>query len=453
MAITKIWSVKSRLDTTLNYISNPSKTTIQPDIDAREGVIKYIKNEDKTEQCKYVAAYGCSIETPFSDMIATQEQFCRRRRKNEVVAYHIVQSFKKFETTPEIAHKCGKELVERLFQDKYECVIATHLDHDHLHNHIVINSTSYLDGSKYKNTFKDYFVDIRGISDQICIENCLSVIENPQHRGMHYGEWLAEKNGKSIRQQVREEIDEFIKCSYSMKEFWKILEDRGYQVTRRGPQYKYTSFIPSCGKKRIRLDKLGKNYTEEAIMERITANRNGIRMASPTELPKDSFDYGSTYKNANTVKLKGFVALYYHYLYFFGVIKKKQVPQRVSFYMRDELIKFDRYKKQFEFMYKNEIETGSQLSEHRKAKEDKINDLVEQRKMLYASKTEDNEQEIKAKAQVINDELRELRKDVRMCTTISRDSYKISQKYQKAQELKNQAEMEAKANEHKRRGR
>ena len=222
MAITKIWSVKSRLDTTLNYISNPSKTTMQPDIDAREGVIKYIKNEDKTEQCKYVAAYGCSIETPFSDMIETQEQFCRRRRKNEVVAYHIVQSFKKFETTPEIAHKCGKELVERLFQDKYECVIATHLDHDHLHNHIVINSTSYLDGSKYKNTFKDYFVDIRGISDQICIENCLSVIENPQHRGMHYGEWLAEKNGKSIRQQVREEIDEFIKCSYSMKEFWKI---------------------------------------------------------------------------------------------------------------------------------------------------------------------------------------------------------------------------------------
>ena len=195
-----------------------------------------------------------------------------------------------------------------------------------------------------------------------------------------------------------------------------------------------------------------KYYTEEAIKERIIANRNGIKMASPSEL-SNGFDYGSTYKNANPTKLKGFVALYYHYLYFFGVIKKKKVPQRVSFYMRDELIKFDRYKKQFEFMYKNEIETGTQLSEYRKSKEEKINELVEERKKLYASKTEDNEQEIKIKAKAINDELRDLRKEIRLCNAISLDSYKISQKQQKAQELQKQAEMEANANEHKRRGR
>lgn len=174
MAITKIWSVKSRLDSTLNYIANPDKTALKPDIDAREGLIKYIKNENKTEQCKYVTAYGCSEETPFYDMLETQKRFERTHRKNGVVAYHIVQSFKKFETTPEIAHKCGRELVERLFQDKYECVIATHLDHDHLHNHIVINATSFVDGTKYKNKFKDYFVDIRGASDRICIRTvCL----------------------------------------------------------------------------------------------------------------------------------------------------------------------------------------------------------------------------------------------------------------------------------------
>ena len=104
-------------------------------------------------------------------------------------------------------------------------------------------------------------------------------------------------------------------------------------------------------------------------------------------------------------------------------------------------------------MYKNEIETGSQLSEHRKLKEEKINDLIEQRKKLYASKTEDNEQEIKSKAQAINDELRALRKEIKMCNAIALDSYKISQKQQKVQELQKQADMEAKANEHKRRGR
>ena len=196
MAITKIWSVKSRLDTSLKYIANPDKTTLQPDIEAVEGVIKYIKNNDKTEQCKYVKAYNCTVDKAFSEMMETQEFFGKAGRKNSVLAYHLVQSFKDFETTPEIAHKCGLELAERLFADKYEVVVATHLDHKHLHNHIIINAVSYLDGYKYRNNFKDYFIDIRGISDAICRENCLSVIDHPQRRGMHYGEWLALKEGR-----------------------------------------------------------------------------------------------------------------------------------------------------------------------------------------------------------------------------------------------------------------
>ncbi len=452
MGYTKIWTISTRLDNSMNYIINPDKTKFKLDIEAVEGPEKYITNKDKTESALYVDVFNCSRENAVEQMITTQYEKGKSHRVDGILAYHLVQSFKDFETTPDIAHKCGVELVQRLFADRFQVVLATHVDKDHLHNHIIFNAVSFADGYKYRNQFKDYFGDIRGISDQICREHCLYVIEHPKHKGMSYIEWLKENEGKSIRQYVREEIDTIIQCSYSMQEFWKQLELRGYQVTRRGPQYKYTSFIPSFGTKRIRLDKLGKYYTEEAIKERIIANRNGIKMASPTEL-SNGFDYGSTYKNANPTKLNGFVALYYHYLYLFGVIKKKKVPQRVSFYMRDELIKFDRYKKQFEFMYKNEIETGTQLSEYRKLKEDKINDLVEQRKMLYASKTEENEQEVKAKAQVINDELRELRKEVRMCNSISRDSYKISQKQQKAQELQKQAEMEMMANEHKRRGR
>ena len=98
-------------------------------------------------------------------MMATQMMYERKRRKNVVVAYHIVQSFKDFETTPEVAHRCGQELVKRLFEGKYECVLATHLDHAHIHNHIIINSTSFVDGSKYKNNFKDYFHDILGHSN------------------------------------------------------------------------------------------------------------------------------------------------------------------------------------------------------------------------------------------------------------------------------------------------
>lgn len=455
MAITKIWSVKSRLDTSLNYISNPDKTTIQPDIDAVEGVIKYIKNKDKTEQCKFVTAFGCSEDFPFSDMMATQMLFEKKRRKNGVVAYHIVQSFKDFETTPEIAHKCGYELVKRLFEAKYECVLATHLDHAHLHNHIIINSTSFVDGSKYKNNFKDYFHDIRGISDQICRENCLTVIDNPKHRGMHYAEIKALREGKpTIRGSVKKELDDIIKISYTMKDFWKILEQRGFVICRQRPKYKYTSFIPPNGTKQIRLDKLGPEYTEEAIMERITAARNRIRTAAPTELPKQKvFKYKGDIKTLKPKRLRGFQALYFHYMYFFKIIRKKETPQRVSFFLRDELIKFERYQKQFRFLCKNNIEDGTQLSALQKSKEDKINDLINERKALYASKTDENESEVKTKAKEINNELQALRIDVKMCKAIAVDSYKIAHKKEQVNNLLKQAEMEMRANEHKRRSR
>ena len=454
MAITKIWSVKSRLDTSLNYISNPDKTSIQPDIDAREGVIKYIKNKDKTEQCKFVSAFGCSENYAFSDMVATQRMFERNRRKNGVVAYHIVQSFKDFETTPEIAHKCGQELVKRLFEGKYECVLATHLDHAHLHNHIIINATSYFDGTKYKNNFKDYFIDIRGISDQICRENCLSVIDKPQRRGMHYGEWLALKQGRpTIRGSIRRDIDEIIKCSYTMEQFWQNLKKRGFVIHRKGPNIKHTSIIAPNAKRPMRLDNLGKGYSEAEILERIIATRNGIITAPPSEMPKKQYKFRGNIKDVKGRKLKGFVALYFHYLYLFKKIQRKQTPQRVSFFMREEMIKFDRYQKQFKFLFTHNIETGEDLQKYQKDKEAEVGILITRRKKLYEERTDENCDEVKDQAKKINTELNELRKEIRLCKAIFKDSYKIAEKKRQALALQKQADKELRENEHKRRSR
>ena len=454
MAITKIWSVKSRLDTSLNYISNPDKTSVKPDIDAREGVIKYIKNKDKTEQCKFVSAFGCSEDYAFSDMVATQMMFERNRRKNGVVAYHIVQSFKDFETTPEIAHKCGQELVKRLFEGKYECVLATHLDHAHIHNHIIINATSYFDGTKYKNNFKDYFIDIRGISDQICRENCLSVIDKPQRRGMHYGEWLALKQGRpTIRGTIRRDIDEIIKCSYTMEQFWNNLKKRGFVIHRKGPNIKYTSIIAPNAKRPMRLDNLGKGYSEAEILERIIATRNGIITAAPSEIPKRQYKFKGNIKDVKGKKLKGFIALYFHYLYLFKKIQRKQTPQRVSFFMRDEMIKFDRYQKQFKFLFSHGIETGEDLQKYQKDKEAEVEILITRRKKLYEERTDENCDEVKDQAKEINAELNELRKEIRQCKAIFKDSYKIAEKKRQALALQKQADKELRENEHKRRSR
>ena len=454
MAITKIWSVKSRLDTSLNYISNPDKTSVKPDIDAREGVIKYIKNKDKTEQCKFVSAFGCSEDYAFSDMVATQMMFERNRRKNGVVAYHIVQSFKDFETTPEIAHKCGQELVKRLFEGKYECVLATHLDHAHIHNHIIINATSYFDGTKYKNNFKDYFIDIRGISDQICRENCLSVIDKPKRRGMHYGEWLALKQGRpTIRGTIRRDIDEIIKCSYTMEQFWNNLKKRGFVIHRKGPNIKYTSIIAPNAKRPMRLDNLGKGYSEAEILQRIIATRNGIIAAAPSEMPKRQYKFKGNIKDVKGKKLKGFVALYFHYLYLFKKIQRKQTPQRVSFFMRDEMIKFDRYQKQFKFLFTHNIETGEDLQKYQKDKEAEVEILITRRKKLYEERNDENCDEVKDQAKEINTELNELRKEIRLCKAIFKDSYKIAEKKRQALALQKQAEKEMRENEHKRRSR
>ena len=454
MAITKIWSVKSRLDTSLKYIANPDKTTLQPDIEAVEGVIKYIKNNDKTEQCKYVKAYNCTVDKAFSEMMETQEFFGKAGRKNSVLAYHLVQSFKDFETTPEIAYKCGLELAERLFADKYEVVVATHLDHKHLHNHIIINAVSYLDGYKYRNNFKDYFIDIRGISDQICIENCLSVIEHPKRRGMHYGEWLALKEGRpTIRGSIRRDIDEIIKCSHTMDQFWQNLKKRGFVVHRKGPNIKYTSIIAPNAKRPMRLDNLGEGYSESEILERIIATRNGIITAAPSEMPKKQYKFRGSLKNVKGKKLKGFMALYFHYLYLFKKIQRKQTPQRVSFFMREEMIKFDRYQKQFKFLFSHDIETGEQLQKYQQSKEAEIDILITQRKKLYDERTDENCDEVKEKAKAINTELNELRKEIRMCKAIFKDSYKIAEKKRQAMALQEQADKELMKDEHKRRSR
>ena len=177
---------------------------------------------------------------------------------------------------------------------------------------------------------------------------------------------------------------------------------------------KYVALKPSYSQRYIRLKSLGKNYSEELIRQRIIAARNGIR-----DLDKPKSDYNAWLNKYEHTKLHGFKALYFHYLYLFGKIRKKETPQRISFYMRDELIKFERYQEQFRFLYDNDIETVEQLSIFKENAENKIDELTIRRSKLY-DKT-DSKTEIKT----INAELRELRKNLRTCNNIFIDAERI----------------------------
>lgn len=421
MATTKIWNIKGRLDCLINYAANPEKTDEnqynKAEMQALHNVMAYAADGYKTEKRLYVSGVNVTPDTATYKM---QQTKLRYGKTDGIIAFHAIQSFKPGEVTPELAHKIGVEFAKEMWGDRFEVLIATHLNRQHLHNHFVINSVSFADGKKYYDNQENYNL-MKKISDRLCEENNLSVIRNPKSKGRHYAEVMAEKNGyPTIRGQIKDELDEIIKCSYTYEQFWKILKQRGYEVKR---DVRYIALKPAYSQRYIRLKSLGKNYSEETIRQRIISARNGIRI-----LDKPATDYNAWLKKYKPTKLHGFKALYYHYLYLFGKIRKKETPQRVSFYMREELIKFERYQKQFHFLIENDIETTDQLSSFKENTELKILESVIQRSRLYGKN--DSTAEIKT----INAELRKLRKDMRMCNNIFQDIETI-RKHQKTVEL------------------
>ena len=428
MAATRIWSIKGRLDSVINYVTNPEKTDgsryTDTELQALTDVIDYAEDGAKTHNKVYVSGINLSPDIARDQMVMTKLQF---GKTDKILAYHGYQSFLPGEVTPNIAHEIGIKLAERLWGDRFQVLVTTHLDHEHIHNHFCLNSVSLVDGKKFRGGSKAYW-QMRAESDKICAEHGLSVIKNPG-KGKNYAEWKAEHEGRpTVRGQIKEELDEIITVSYSYEQFWKVLKQRGYTVKR---DVKYVALKPAFSQRYIRLKSLGKNYSEEAIKQRIIAARNGIR-----DLDKPKFDYNAWLNKYEPTKLHGFKALYFHYLYLFGKIRKKETPQRVSFYMREELIKFERYQKQFRFLYDNEIETVEQLKTFKENAENKISELTLKRNRLYSKP------ETKLEIEKINNELHELRKDVRTCNNIFEDAERIREHTEYV------ARLEKEANEH-----
>ena len=411
MAATRIWSIKGRLDSVINYVTNPEKTdgSIYTDMElqALTDVIDYAEDGSKTHNKVYVSGINLSPDIARDQMVMTKLQF---GKTDKILAYHGYQSFLPGEVTPDMAHEIGIKLAERLWGDRFQVLVTTHLDHEHIHNHFCLNSVSFVDGKKFRGGSKAYWI-MRAESDKICTEYGLSVIENPG-KGKNYAEWKAEQEGRpTIRGQIKDELDEIIKASYTYKDFWRILKQRGYEVKR---DVKYVALKPAFSQRYIRLKSLGENYSEESIQRRIAMARNGIRT-----LDKPTPDYNAWLNKYEPTKLHGFKALYFHYLYLFGKIRKKETPQRISFYMREELIKFDRYQKQFHFLIDNDIETVEQLQTFKENVENKISELTFKRSRLYSKP------DTKLEIEEINNELRELRRDVRTCNNIFEDAERI----------------------------
>ena len=231
----------------------------------------YVKNLEKTDGGELVSAYQCNPAIVDQEFLFSKRQYAsmtgRNQKEHDVIAYHLRQSFKPGEITPELANKIGYDLAMSLTKGKHAFIVCTHVDKEHIHSHIVFNSTS-LDCSRKFNNFWVSSFAVRKISDILCLENGLSVIENPKPSRGSYGSWLGKKP-PTVREQLERMIDAALTGCKDFDSFLAALKTAGVEV-KRG---KHLAFKIPGGKKFIRCSSLGEDYTEAAILERISGKR------------------------------------------------------------------------------------------------------------------------------------------------------------------------------------
>lgn len=421
MAITKVFAIHSTFQKTVQYAANEEKTSL-------DGTISYVVNPDKTEQRLFESCLNCSsVEHASLDMERTKQRYHKR---NGVQGYHIIQSFKPGELTPEQTHEIGVKFAQRLFGDRFEVVIGTHLDRQHLHNHIAVNSVSFVDGRKLRCNMKTYFQEIQKVSDDLCREYGLSVIQ-PRGKGKSRGEWQAAKEKKpTIRAQIRRDIDGIIGRSLNFTTFLKDLRSAGYEV--RYDRRKYTAVKPPYGKKFIRLDSLGENYTDAAIERRILAQQQWSRPKRPA-VQRRYFCKGTL---RHCRKHRGFSALYFRYVYLLRGAAKGHASSKVSRYLLEDTIRFETYLAQHRFLTHHHIETAEQLQTVKHTLTTELNATVQERKPLYEERRYADESKKEALSQDIcarTAQIKILRRNLRLCAQIEADAARVQSRVQTVQ--------------------
>lgn len=373
MAITKIIVIRDRLDKRVSYALNEDKTALN-------NVLEYAMDDNKIqgEQRLYESAVNCDKATAFQDMMQTKKHF---GKTDKVQGYHIIQSFKPNEATPEIAHQIGIEFAQRCF-DKYESVVGTHLDKNHLHNHIVVNSVSFIDGRKYRNNFKDYYRDIRGTSDTLCKEYGLSIIkEHTQKKSISYVEWLARNKDKTSWQTIiRNDIDDCIKQAFSFGNFFMLMEHKGYKIK----QGKYISLKPMGREHFSRGYKLGNDYSYINIKNRIEGKNLALEFKEVEYHMQKKREFNPYPK----VKPGSFKALCIHYMYLLGQVKKNQAPDEAIHILKEDLLKFEKIIKTFNFITDKQLKTVGQVENYKSRCYQEINKLKDLKAKIQTEKEE-----------------------------------------------------------------
>ena len=310
--------------------------------------IAYILNPEKTDEKLLVSSYGCASETAAREFEWTRK-IAEQKGMNPVriIARHVIQSFEIGEVTPELAHEIGKQFADEILGGKYEYVLTTHIDKDHVHNHLIFNAVDFVDYHAYK-SYKRIYYDMREVSDRLCKENGLSVIPPSQNKGMSYKEYTEAKRGTSWKQKLKQTIDRLVITAKDYDDFLRLMQEAGYEI-KTG---KYISFRAEGQERFTRSKTIGENYTEERIKERI-AGRTPRRSQRQTT-PKGISLIGDIQERIRLIDSKG-------YEHKAKLTILKEAARTLNYLTENNLLQYADLEKKVEDVHSSYDRTGKEL--------------------------------------------------------------------------------------------
>ena len=310
--------------------------------------IAYILNPEKTDEKLLVSSYGCASETAAREFEWTRK-IAEQKGMNPVriIARHVIQSFEIGEVTPELAHEIGKQFADEILGGKYEYVLTTHIDKDHVHNHLIFNAVDFVDYHAYK-SYKRIYYDMREVSDRLCKENGLSVIPPSQNKGMDYKEYTEAKRGTSWKQKLKQTIDRLVITAKDYDDFLRLMQEAGYEI-KPG---KYISFRAEDQERFTRSKTIGENYTEERIKERIAGRtpRRSQRQATPKGISL----IGDIQERIRLIDSKG-------YEYKAKLTILKEAARTLNYLTDNNLLQYADLEKKVEDVHSSYDRTGKEL--------------------------------------------------------------------------------------------
>ena len=439
MATTSLWKVESRIDHVVDYATDKDKTKNKSynqfnNFSSVRDVLSYATNPDKTEKQFFTTGINCKVEDAVKQMELVKILY---GKEDGILAFHGYQSFNKGEVTPEIAHEIGVRLAEEMWGDRFQVVVSTHLNTEHIHNHFVVNSVSFKDGLKYYSNLSNTAL-LRKTSDDLCDEYGLRVLEEKTCKsGINFENFYK----KSIRDAdyykfAKEDLDYAIKHSYTSKDFRRILNSMGYNYYYRADKL---SIRKEPHKRNIRVERaFGEEYSVESIRQRILANDFVTEeKIYPYKTMRIKF-YGTKSIFKKAYKPKGIIALYYYYKHLLGLYKKNNVPHKLTEEMRKDIAKMDHYSELIRFLCKYKLEIAQNIDDLKDKKLREKQEILNTRNRLYYKRgnieNESEKDQITKQIIQVTEELKKIKKEIKMCDEVVDNAVKMKEQIKQMEE-------------------